>query len=726
MDMWSLFPVFCTGPPMDLVSTFPKLAQILVKAMSDKRYPQIVSIVCTGLTVLASSVAQHGTDQEKQTMSDLSTKLLPALFKIVESLSGVAAASQGEEAGKDEKTRQKEEQQNSQRVQIVTDAISTIAKLAPPPFLHSLFRKIMQRLLAATSAHESDMNDNDDDGDDTAKICSLLGLAQGLVSSKALDDDSVALLFRVIKPLVRSDELNAKIQKRSYKVLADLCEHYPLYMVSKEEQLDESIDLLTESIMTCHVSARYMRLKCLACMMEQFDCNNAKQMEVIPKIMGEILLCLKDSNGKTREMAYQLLLVMANARNNITDFFKIVLAGLGAKTPHMRSAAVLAMSRLVYEFARDDVEVQELLPALLSTVLVLSEEKAREILKSVVGYIRISVAAMSPEQLEPLLPDVISALMSNKKGLSRFRSKIKIILKVLVRRYGYDAITPLVPDNDSRLLTHMRKLAERTERRRKANQADGSSNADGAFDDMMESDEEDSDDGRTFMTGVTGFTKMTARSGKTLRSAAMERSVKMSSASKSRMTTKSTATATQQPLLVNSEKDGDVMDMLDSNKMVKNVRFAEQNDFDDFDDGSDDDGGAMEFDAHGRLVVKDPDDLDYTDNNNGGGSDEDHDDSAGGKRRRTSKFEDAKTARANKAKQQQQQQRRKTKELGAAYKSKKAGGDRMKKGQKYEPYAFVPLDGKSYTKKKRGDAVAQMATVVRAGGRKGNASKRKR
>merc|ERR1712226_309361 len=165
----------------------------------------------------------------------------------------------------------------------------------------------------------------------------------------------------------------------------------------------------------------------------------------------------------------------------------------------------------------------------------------------------------------------------------------------------------------------------------------------------------------------------------------MERSVKMTSASKSRMSTKSTATATQ-PLLVNSEKDGDVMDMLDSNKMVKNVRFTEQHDLDDFDGSDDDDdGGAMEFDAHGRLVVKDPDDdLDFNDNNhnNGGGSDDEHDDSGGGggKRRRTSKFEDAKTARANKAKQQQQQQRRKTKELGAAYKSKKAGGDRMKKG----------------------------------------------
>jgi len=91
------------------------------------------------------------------------------------------------------------------------------------------------------------------------------------------------------------------------------------------------------------------------------------------------MLCLKDSNGKTRESAYQLLLVMAEVRNDITDFYQvserseralrayrreyeplltpshflrsaqIVVAAYGATTPHMRSAAVQALSRVVFE-----------------------------------------------------------------------------------------------------------------------------------------------------------------------------------------------------------------------------------------------------------------------------------------------------------------------------------------------------------------------------------------
>lgn len=88
----------------------------------------------------------------------------------------------------------------------------------------------------------------------------------------------------------------------------------------------------------------------------------------------------------------------------------------------------------------------------------------------------------------------------------------------------------------------------------------------------------------------------------------------------------------------------------------------------------------------------------------------------GGKKRRLGKFESAKVAR-DEAKQKKNKQKQ-PKGLGDAYKSKKAGGDVMKNGQKYEPYAYVPLDGRSYTKKNRRQAVEQMSSVVRGGKRK--------
>lgn len=400
---------------------------------------------------------------------------------------------------------------------------------------------------------------------------------------------------------------------------------------------------------------------------------------------------------------------MAAIQENKADIFRVIAAALGAQTAHMRSAAVMAMSRLVFEYARVDDSVYDLLPSLLQTVIVLFDEDSREVIKSVVGFVRVSVAAMTPEQLEPLLPELVGGLLKYHKGKDRFRSKIKIIIKKLVRLYGYDALMPLVPESDTRLLTHMRKLSERAARRKAAQRQDGGPERDD-FDNLMESDEEDSDDGRTLMTGATGFTQMTGRNGKSIRSAAVAKSVAARSlAESSAMSSRTHKTANAPRLRV--EANGEVMDMLDP-KMEKSVRFAEE---DEFSYDSDSDAGVMEFDEMGRLVV--PDDSEDFGANQAAANEGDLDEMAlPSKRQRVSKFESAKAARdeTNKKKGKKKQ----VQSLGAAYKSKKAGGDVKKKGQKYEPYAYVPLDGKSYSKKNRRKTVEQMSTVVRQSGKR--------
>ena len=441
--------------------------------------------------------------------------------------------------------------------------------------------------------------------------------------------------------------------------------------------------------------------------------------------MGEVLLCLKDSNAKTRDTAYKLLLAMATSRDDITEFFKIILAALGAQTSHMRSAAVMALSRLVYEYAREDETVQGLLPHLMETVAVLFDDSTREVNKSVIGFVRVTVAAMAPSRLEPLLPLIVDGVLKYNKGKDRFRQKIKIILKKLVRLYGYDVIAPLMPEKDARLITHMRKLAERAARRKAAGLHDGQTVAGrGGFDDLMESDESDSDDGRTFVTGATGFTKMTSMTGKSnSKRSTMNRSV-ISKSAKSTMTSKSIANNGPQ---ITAELRGEVLDLLDSSKMAQSVRFADMSmrdgDLSDEDDNGDDE---MHFDNQGRIVIsggltemrgsKVNADYDLDDD------DENLELKLGGKRRRVSKFESVKAANAEndavKSKKVKGKQRNSTQSLGAAYKSRKAGGDTIKKNQKFEPYAYVPLSGKDYTKKNREKAVSKMGTVVHSNKRK--------
>lgn len=41
VELWSLFPYFCVAPH-DLVTTLPNLSPVLIRAMKDKKYPQLL------------------------------------------------------------------------------------------------------------------------------------------------------------------------------------------------------------------------------------------------------------------------------------------------------------------------------------------------------------------------------------------------------------------------------------------------------------------------------------------------------------------------------------------------------------------------------------------------------------------------------------------------------------------------------------------------------------
>ena len=433
-------------------------------------------------------------------------------------------------------------------------------------------------------------------------------------------------------------------------------------------------------------------------------------------------MCLKDSNAKTREAAYQLLLSMARVQDNAQQTLQLVMAGLGAETSQMRSAAVMAVSRLVFEFSRDDPSVQAILPALFQTLLVLFDDPSREVIKSVVGFVRVCVVAMPREQLQPLLPEIVGGLLRYHRGKDRFREKIKIILKKLVKMFGYEELMPLVPTDNTRLLTHMRKLDEREARRKARRRGQIRDEKAKSFDEMVESDEEDSDDGRTLMTGATGFSRLTSRTGKSFGGRSgkttrldSETLAGYTTAAGSRKSRRSAAAGMNPKLQLRNDIDGNVTELGTLN--AKSVRFADANDSDRDADGDD---IALEFDGSGKLIVRD--DFDEV-GETGHGEDDDYESdmiqNRSKKRKMASKLEmtkqSTKSQAADRKANSNNKKRSKANQLGSAYKSKKAGGDVKRKDQKYEPYAFVPLDGKNYSKKNRRQAVEQMGSIVPRG-----------
>jgi len=73
-------------------------------------------------------------------------------------------------------------------------------------------------------------------------------------------------------------------------------------------------------------------------------------------LIGEIVLCTKESNSKAREAAFELLTAIGHSalkeggQAGFVDLLTMVSAALAGRTPHMKSAGVIALSRLFYEF----------------------------------------------------------------------------------------------------------------------------------------------------------------------------------------------------------------------------------------------------------------------------------------------------------------------------------------------------------------------------------------
>ena len=580
-----------------------------------------------------------------------------------------------------------------------------------------IFKKLLQKLLISLSPPY--------DKDKTATIGHLLVMLDGILPGLEKEED-YQLVYRTVKNVIRTGTSG----KRCFKILA------VLLLMNKVKDLTDVKTLITETMMTSDVASRCERLKCLTIVVDNLDETRSEDKAFIPSVCGEVLLCLKDANKGVRERAYECLVKMSDKREDITDFFQILMAALGAKTPHMRSAAVMGLSRIVFE--RRECEVTRgLVGNILDVVIVLFKEEAREVIKAVVGFVRVAVAGMDKDDLEGRLENVIEGLMKWNTGKDRFRAKIKIILKKLIRNYGAERVNGYVPKEDERLIRHIRKVEEREMRKRDRGVGDDDEDYD--YDDMMDENEVGSHGGKTLMTGMTGRTGRTGMTGMTGMSGKSAMSGMSKATGKSAKSNVSRVTSVNGKLIggvkIAKDGDGDVVDMLDAGKSVKWV--GDEDGYDEFGDDDSDGDEVMEFDDMGRLVVGDGmggDDMGDLDEDGVRGEVTDLIAAA------KSKEEMGKNSsgtgngfggmmKYEKAKEKAEENSRKRRRVdaanapGARFKSKKAGGDVRRKGQKYEPFAYIPLDGKQYTKKHRGKAVENMGHVVKG---KGGSKKGKR
>ena len=190
------------------------------------------------------------------------------MFKFIDSLH--SASKSHDAMDEDVELAENDFDQNQKHTQseAASQAIASLAQGAPKTLVTAMFKKVIQRLLEASQSEE----------DQSGKMVALLSLSQALVASETLDEPSISLLYRSLKPLIRTDQVIPRVQKRAYKVMAEIIRRYKAFVVGDEARLKEMCELLTASIMTSQISSRYMRLKCLSSIVESFQSSNALHM----------------------------------------------------------------------------------------------------------------------------------------------------------------------------------------------------------------------------------------------------------------------------------------------------------------------------------------------------------------------------------------------------------------------------------------------------------------
>nr|VWP02479.1 G protein alpha subunit [Ganoderma boninense] len=346
-------------------------------------------------------------------------------------------------------------------------------------------------------------------------------------------EDATALFNMYLASDVLENKDNG-VQKRGYKTLARL-------VGSGKVQADaaavlQNLERLVDGLAAAAKKDRIQLLVALIHVIPQ------DALHLIPSIIPEAVLGTKEPSEKARNAAFDLIVAMGRkmaaggvvkrqmlkdmdedgagdarvvATGNIEEYLTMVCGGLAGASAHMISATVTAVSRLVFEF-KDDLS-SSMQSEIFTTLLVFLTSANREIVKSVLGFIRLAIHTMPAELMRPHLKDLVPALLKwSHDHKNHFKAKARHIFERMIRRFGWEDVYAFAQEEDARkVLLNIKKRKDRAKRKR-ANAADEEDDAPkarptagDAFEDVLygsESEIEDSDDEDRPMQN-TGATK---------------------------------------------------------------------------------------------------------------------------------------------------------------------------------------------------------------------------
>ena len=289
--------------------------------------------------------------------------------------------------------------------------------------------------------------------------------------------------------LILPQSSDPQLQKKAYKLLPRLATS-PTGTLALQDRNAELQSLLLTTASTVSAPARRDRLAAISVVVEHLPQTT---LHFIPAILSEVVISAKEVNEKARTAAFDLLVLMARkmsqggqidqsqiphmaadaptAKASLEEFFTMVSAGLVGSTPHMVSASITALTRILYEFASQLPHA--VIEDLVQTMDLFLTSSNREIVRSVLGFTKVAIISLPEEIVKPKLDTLVPGLMSwSREHKAQFRAKVKHILERAIRRFGFDTVEKHCPEDDRKFINNIRKTKERRKRHKAADGAE--------------------------------------------------------------------------------------------------------------------------------------------------------------------------------------------------------------------------------------------------------------
>ncbi|KAI8085055.1 NUC173 domain-containing protein [Halteromyces radiatus] len=379
----------------------------------------------------------------------------------------------------------------------MSEVIKSYLAITSPQDINETFKKVLGLLSQSLESGEAQATGPVDPNLPPPMSQTMLDLS--IIMIPFLDVESAELLYNGTITSLLDKEDAPLLQKKGYKILNHLMVN-PNGLQVIRAHFTELQAKLVEASLSCTVSARKDRVKTLMLVVRLLD---GSDLHFIPAIMSEIVVALKDSSEKCRNFAFTAFVDMGNkmkeggvvktsllqgmdsdapdAEANLNEFFTMLTAGLAGTTAQMIGATITALSRVFFEF-KDDIP-GEMASELLQTVNVFVASNNREIVKGALGYIKVCIVVLDNSILGPQLDSIVDHILKCSHQHRNFKLKIRHVFERLIRRFGYDAIAHLVPEEDKKLIANIQKRRLRAKRQKKER----------ALGEEDESDDEDND-----------------------------------------------------------------------------------------------------------------------------------------------------------------------------------------------------------------------------------------